>query len=220
MKILVFSPHPDDDLIGCGGSIAKHINNKNEVTTVYMTSGGAGSSKYSKEELVRIREGEAKEAAKIIGVQRLIFLRNEDGYLKYNRNILLKVIHIIRNEKPDLAYIPHQDDGHSDHKETNKIVAEAIERTGCSCFQECKGKPWTVNKLLSYEIWTPLQKISYVEDISDFMQMKLNALECHKSQMEEMNYKDAVKSLNRYRGIISGEGKYAECFQVLKTSRI
>lgn len=58
-RILVFSPHPDDDIIGCVGSIAKHIQQGDQVSIIYMTSGEAGSLESKPEELIQIREEEA-----------------------------------------------------------------------------------------------------------------------------------------------------------------
>jgi len=219
-KILVFAPHPDDDLIGCGGSIAKHIKEGNKVTVVYVTSGDAGSLSYSKEELAQIREKEARSAAKILGVEDLIFLRNPDGYLEYTKENLIKIIEIIRDKKPDLIYIPHEKDAHNDHRITNKLVVESVARASGPWFQECKGEPWSVGTVLCYEVWTPLQQISYIEDITDFIELKIEALKQHKSQIKDIQYDEAVKGLNRYRGIMTGKGEYCECFQVITTDKI
>lgn len=220
MKVIVFAPHQDDDLIGCGGSIAKHVKQGNEVTIVYMTSGDAGSLKYSKQELAKIRETEAKDAAKILGIKDLLFLRNTDGYLEYNKENLVKIIDLIREKKPNIIYIPHKSDAHKDHIKTYELVIEAVGRAGGPWFQECKGKPWTIDTILCYEVWTPLQEIAYVENIDEFIDLKIQALEQHKSQIQDIKYDEAVKGLNRYRGIMTGKGKYCECFQVLKINKI
>ena len=220
MKIIIFAPHPDDDLIGCGGSIVKHIKQGNEVTIVYMTSGDAGSLKYTKVELAEIREKEAKNATKILGVTNLVFLKNPDGYLEYNKENLTKIVGLIRENKPNIVYIPHKFDAHKDHMKTNELVVEAIGRASGPWFQECKGKPWSVETVLCYEVWTPLQEISYVEDITEFIDLKINALERHKSQIQDIQYNEAVRGLNRYRGIMTGKGKYCECFRVLKINKI
>lgn len=219
VRVLVFSPHPDDELIGCGGSISKHLKQGNEVTVVYMTSGEAGSLKHSKEELAKTREKEAAEASKILGVKDLIFLRNPDGYLEYNKDNLVKIIGIIRDKKPDLVYLPHKNDAHKDHMKTNELVIEAVGRAAGPWFQECRGEPWSVNTVLCYEVWTPLQEISYVEDITDFINLKIKALEQYKSQIQDIQYDEAVKGLNRYRGVMTGKGEYCECFQVLKVEK-
>lgn len=219
-KIIVFAPHPDDDLIGCGGSIAKHVKQGNEVTIVYMTSGDAGSLKYSKNELAEIREEESKKAREIIAINDLIFLKNQDGYLEYNKENLIKLIELIRKIKPNVVYVPHELEAHKDHQVTHELVIEAVGRASGPYFQECKGERWSVQTILCYEVWTPLQKFSYVEDITQFIDLKIKALEQHKSQIQHVKYDDAVRGLNRYRGIMSGCGKYCECFQVFKTNKI
>jgi N-acetylglucosamine malate deacetylase 1 len=220
MNILVFSPHPDDDLIGCGGSMAKHIKQGNNVSVVYMTSGDAGSLRYIKEELADIREGETRDAGDFLGVHNTIFLRNADGYLEYNKQNLIKIVNLIRKEKPEIVYIPHKDDAHKDHMKTFEIVAESINRASGPWFQECDGDPWVTKSVLCYEVWTPLQEVSYVEDITDFIDQKVDALEKHASQLQDIAYGDAVKGLNRYRGIMTKKGKYCECFQVVKADRL
>jgi N-acetylglucosamine malate deacetylase 1 len=220
MNILVFAPHPDDDLIGCGGSIANHINNGSEVSVVYMTSGEAGSLKYTKTELAKIREAEARDAAKKIGITNTIFLNNQDGYLDYNQANLAGLIEIIREHKPDIVYLPHENDSHMDHKTTYKLVTESVNRAAGPWFQECKGTPWVTGTVLCYEVWTPLQVIGYTENITDTIDSKIEALSLHKSQLADINYSEAVKSLDRYRGIMTGKGTYCECFQVLKINKI
>jgi N-acetylglucosamine malate deacetylase 1 len=219
-NVMIFAPHPDDDLIGCGGSIARHVKEGSKVTIVYMTSGDAGSLKYTKEELGGIREKEAKNAAKIIDVSDLVFLRIPDGYIEYNRDSIVKLVNLIRKARPDVIYLPHKLDDSKDHKVTYELVTEAIRRAGGPWFQECKGEPWAVKTILGYEVWTPLQEISYVEDITKFIELKITALEQHKSQTQDIKYDEAVKCLNGYRGVMTGRGKYCECFQVLRTDRI
>lgn len=219
-KVIVFAPHPDDDLIGCGGSMAKHISQGNEITIVYMTSGEAGSLTYGKNNLAKIREKESMEASKILGIKNLIFLKNSDGYLEYNEKNLIKIINLIREKKPDLVYLPHKSDAHKDHIKTYELVAESINRASRQSFQECKGNPWFTAAVLCYEVWTPLQEISYVENIEEFIDLKMQALEQHKSQIQDTKYSNAIKGLNRYRGVMTGRGKYCECFQVLKINKI
>jgi N-acetylglucosamine malate deacetylase 1 len=107
MNVLVFAPHPDDDLIGCGGSMIRHRQAGHPVTVAYMTSGDAGSLHYGKEELAGLREQEAREAAEIIGIRDLVFLRNADGYLTCDRDNLIRLTALVRERKPQVVYIPH-----------------------------------------------------------------------------------------------------------------
>jgi LmbE family N-acetylglucosaminyl deacetylase len=219
MNVLVFSPHPDDDVLGCGGSIIKHAQMNHQVTVVYLTSGEAGNIRYSKAELAGIREDEARQASLLLGTSDVIFLRYEDGYLTYNKDTLIPVVNLIRLKQPDIVYVPHKNDGHKDHIATNEIVLEAIERAKSAFLQDITGKPWLVRDVLCYEVWTPLQNITYVEDISQQMQKKLQAVAVHQSQIENRDYHEAIAGLNRYRGVMTRKGKYCECFKIIKKGR-
>jgi LmbE family N-acetylglucosaminyl deacetylase len=212
--VLVFAAHPDDDLIGCGGSLAKHVKLGNRVSICYLTSGEAGSLEHSKQELAKIREGEAKKAAKIIGFTDVIFLRNRDGYLEYSEPILRQLVDLIRNKQPHIVYLHHHLDAHEDHKVTSRLVNEAIGRASVPIFQEYKGQPWSVKTVLAYEVWTPLAEFNYVEDISEFVSIKIAALKKHQSQIKIVRYDEAVEGLTRYRGAMTGKGKHCEVFAV------
>lgn len=71
MDILVFAPHPDDDILGCGGSIINHIKRGNAASIIYLTSGEAANPKIKPQKLLKIREGEAEKACQILGVSNL-----------------------------------------------------------------------------------------------------------------------------------------------------
>jgi len=215
-RVLIFAAHPDDDIIGCGGSLAKHVNLGNRVSACYMTSGEAGSLDYSKDELSTIREKEARNAAGVIGFKDLTFLRNTDGYLEYDRSNLKKLVELIREKQPNIVYVHHQSDGHQDHRTTFQLVNESLGRAGAPIFQEFKGTPWSADIVLAYEVWTPLSDFEYVEDISEFIDKKTAALRKHESQTKSIRYDEASEGLARYRGAITGKGKYCEVFKVIK----
>ncbi|MCX5780694.1 MAG: PIG-L family deacetylase [Firmicutes bacterium] len=215
-NVLVFAPHPDDDIIGCGGSVAHHINRGDQVAVVYMTSGEAGSLKYEPAKLVSVREMEAQNAAAVLGVFDLTYLRYPDGYLEYNQSYLDAVVTLIREKKPTWVYIPHQLDAIPDHQITHRIVREACRRAAGPWYPQCGREPWQVNTILGYEVWTPLTEVGFSLDISAFIALKLEALRLHRSQTESISYDQAVQGLNRYRGVMTGRGDYCECFQVLQ----
>jgi LmbE family N-acetylglucosaminyl deacetylase len=220
MQVLVAAPHPDDDVIGCGGSLIHHVRKGHTVTAVYMTSGEAGSLAHPKEELGRIREAEARAAASVMGFDDLIFLGNKDGYLADGPENLTRIISLIRSKRPELFYFPHASEGCRDHRITHDICAEAIKRARGPWFQECPGEPWSIRTSLCYEIWTPLAEVSYVEEITDCIDLKLEAIARHRSQTAAIPYDEAVRGLNRYRGAMTRRGTYCECFQVLSADRI
>lgn len=219
-RILVFAAHPDDDIIGCGGSLAKHVKLGNQVSACYMTSGEAGSLDHSKEELSRIREEEAKNAARVIGFQDLTFLKNPDGYLQYDQANLKKLVELIRKKQPHLVYVHHPSDGHQDHRATYQLVNEALLRASARLFQEYTGASWPTETVLTYEVWTPLLDFEYVEDVSSFIDKKIAALRKHESQMKNARYDEAFEGLARYRGALTGKGKYCEVFKITKLSSL
>jgi N-acetylglucosamine malate deacetylase 1 len=220
MNVLVAAPHPDDDLIGCGGSMIGHLRKRRKVNVIYLTSGDSGSIDIPKSDLQLLRENEAREAASLLGIQDLIFLRNEDGYLQADKRNLIEMVKRIREIRPAWVYIPHRGEAHPDHRMTHNLMIEAIRRASGPWFQECGGEPWTVGTVLCYEVWSPLQNISYTENITDFIDLKLAALRKHASQIKNTAYDEAAEALNRYRGIVTGEGRYCECFEVISTSNM
>lgn len=215
-NILVFAPHPDDDIIGCGGSIARHISHGDQVAVVYMTSGEAGNLKYEPALLAALREAEAQQAAGALGVTDLTFLRYPDGYLEFGPRGLDDIVALIRRKRPTRVYIPHQLDTVPDHQITHRLVREGCRRASGPWYPQCGIEPWQVDTVLAYEIWTPMTEVGLSQDISEFMPLKLQALQQHQSQIESIAYDQAIQGLNRYRGIMSGRGDYCECFQVLQ----
>src|SRR6266550_1065426 len=80
-QILVISPHPDDESVGCGGTIRKHVLTGDAVHVVFLTSGEAGGHGRSAEETMRLREAEARDAAHILGLTSVEFWHQPDGRL-------------------------------------------------------------------------------------------------------------------------------------------
>jgi LmbE family N-acetylglucosaminyl deacetylase len=142
-KILVLSPHPDDDIFGCGGTLHRCHLSGSVITSVYMTDGRKGAAAES-EALVRIRREEARRAAALIGIDELVFLEHRDGQLKSTPGAVSEMTRIVLALRPDAVYLPFLLDSHPDHLATNDIFVEAAARFDGDLV--CYG----------YEIWTPL----------------------------------------------------------------
>jgi LmbE family N-acetylglucosaminyl deacetylase len=69
-------------------------------------------------------------------------------------------------------------------------------------------------------VWTPLSEFNYIEDISEFIDKKIAALRKHESQIKSLRYDEAAEGLARYRGAMTGKGKYCEVFQIVKASHL
>lgn len=189
-RMMVFAPHPDDETLACGGTIALSVKQGKDVYIVVMTD-GRNSHKIllsiekdpTPRELIPIRRKESQLAAQILGVRRdhLIFLDFEDGSLASHcgegkvlvLNYLLKIL-------PTEIFMPDKSDSHPDHYSTSAIVSDAV--------RESKLSPL----IYSYIVWTTngpqMGKASdEIEfDISDFLEIKCSAIEAYKSQVTKL----------------------------------
>lgn len=207
-NILVISPHPDDEAIGCGGAICTHVKNGDVVHVIFLTSGEKGGHGYSEEETTTIREEEAKAAACILQTSESDFWREPDGGFTPGENNVKRLVKKINSFMPDIVYVPHDDEVHPDHKAAALLVREAVMRS-----KETK-RPI----VFMYEVWTPIQNMDHIVDISPYVEIKRKAIHAHKSQCDVMKFDEAILGLNRYRGEMHSwpGGDYAEAFVKLK----
>src|SRR3990170_5536531 len=208
-KIMVCGAHPDDEVIGCGGSIAKYIKNNRKVEVAYMSSTDASQDL----DKARVREEEAKNACKLLGVKKFFFLREPGRYIQYNRRTVEKVITLLKAESPNCVYVHNAEDWDTDHRATYKIINEACWMSGLD-MPQCGRNVTDIKCILLYEVWTPLQDFQYSENISEFIGTKIRALQEYRSQLSSVRYDEAIKGLNRFRGIMSVSSKYAEVFKI------
>jgi N-acetylglucosamine malate deacetylase 1 len=203
-RVLVISPHPDDESIGCGGTIRKHVLKGDTVHVIFLTSGEAGGHGRSAEETLQLREREARDAAGILGLATIEFWRLPDGRLKVAQPVLERLRHTIINLRPSLLYVTHDREMHRDHRAAVRIVDRTM-----SMLDE--NRP----AVLMYEVWTPLQDIDHIEDISDVIENKIAAVRAYRTQCDAVRFDDAVLGLNRYRGEMHSwpGGPYAEIFK-------
>lgn len=202
MNIVVLAPHPDDEAIGCGGSILLHAAAGDRVTVVFLTSGELGLDHLPIADAWEIREREAKVATEILGVARIEFLRLPDWYVGdavAKGGELLRPI--IRDEKPDIIYLPHPEEWHPDHRAALPVLRAAL-----SSWESA------IPELRGYEVWTPLPDYNEVADITAVMRQKLCAVRTYESQLASFAYDRAVRGLNQYRGALAGKCRYAEVF--------
>lgn len=205
MKVLVVAPHPDDESIGCGGTVALHVERGDCVEVVFLTSGELGLKQFPREKAWKIREAEARAACKVLGVNEPRFLRLPDWTLGDDIAAAgQKVAPFLREIAPKVIYMPHPDEWHPDHKASLPAVRVALQSFRLE-------KP----TLRGYEVWTPIAEYQHVENITKTMPRKLRALRQHASQLQEWDYARAVKGLNEYRGAMAGRCRYAEVFQEL-----
>jgi len=205
MNVLVIAPHPDDESIGCGGTLCRHAAKGDRVVAVFVTSGELGLKHLPREQAWAIREREAKAAAKILGLAEVEFLRQPDWTVGDHVAEAARALRPrLKREAPKLIYLPHPRDWHPDHRAALAVLRAAL--------RNVKG---AAPELRGYEVWTPLSEHDQVEDITALMPRKLRALRAHRSQLGEFNYERAVRGLNQFRGELAAKCRYAEVFQTL-----
>jgi LmbE family N-acetylglucosaminyl deacetylase len=203
MNVLVIAPHPDDESIGCGGTICLHTARGDRVAVVFLTSGELGLRGLPKEEAWRVREREAEKAADILGIDSVTFLRRPDRHVHEHIDEAADALKpILTRETSQLIYLTNECDRHPDHRAAVPIVQAAL--AGC-------GIP--APTLLSYEVLTFLTEYDRLEDITPMMGRKLSAVRAHRSQVRQFRYDRAARSLNEYRATLAETGRYAEVFQ-------
>lgn len=206
MTILIISPHPDDESIGCGGTIVGHIAQGDRVDVIFLTSGEKGGHGKAEAETAKIREEEAKQAAIILGVSGIDYWRQPDGNLTLTAELVERLKNKIMQTEVTTVYVTHEQEEHPDHKQAALLVKKAVEAL-----------PEKILKPLvwGYEVWTPIQQLDCIVDISAHIETKRKAIQAHKSQCEVLQFDEAIIGLNRYRGEMhSWPGvNYAEVFK-------
>ena len=106
--------------------------------------------------------------------------------------------------RPSRLYVTHEREMHHDHRAAVRIVNRTVSMLG-----------ETPPAILMYEVWTPLQDIDHIEDISEVIEDKVAAVRAYRTQCAAMRFDDAVMGLNRYRGEMHSwpGGPYAEVFR-------
>ncbi len=194
-KILIVAPHADDESIGCGGFLALY---GSQCDLMLITDGRKGYTieKYADESrLVKIRENEFTNAAKIAHVQNVIFLRIKDGTTCKSK----KVIYTQDITKYDYIFVPNRYESHADHRALLPI------------FRKMKKVQQAKAMLMEYEVWTPLRHPTWFLDISFVIGIKEKMIAQHESQLADINYIEKGKALSCYRGAFNNT-QYTEAF--------
>lgn len=214
-RILVLAPHMDDEVLGCGGTLYKHVTAGDRVTVAYMTDGRKGVSAVNdgnftpeererrEDEVVRTRQEESRRATALLGISDLRFLNNRDQELAEDPKSCSELARIIEEVRPDLVYVPFMTDRHKDHWMTNRVFFGAI---------SLLRKELVPERCCGYEVWSPLYP-NCIVDITREVEVKRNALSEFTSQMEEIDFSRAIIGLHAYRSMthLTGRG-FAEAF--------
>ena len=190
MRVLVIGAHPDDNEFGAGGTVAKLIKQGWQATYIICTNGNKGSHDpgMSSYRLSEIREGEQRAAADVLGVERVLFLRNNDGELEPTFALRSEIAFYVRHFKPH--YVFTHDPWkhymlHPDHRAVGFATIEGIVSARDHLFMPGLSQ-------IGIGVWRPqslflwgAEQPDHVEDISETLDLKIASLREHHSQLDE-----------------------------------
>lgn len=197
-RVLVLAPHPDDETMGCGGTLARLARHA-EIRVVLVTNGdGAGGLPAGSSD---VRKREMQEALARLGVAAPVLCWDEpDGHFQDTPAFRTRLSALLADFKPDWVFVPWLIDSHSDHWRIAHAAGAVLAKSA-------------VDKILYYEIWTPVPA-THAVDITQVADTKREALMCHRTALAYGNYVEATFGLNAYRSIYIPLSRYAEVFAV------
>jgi LmbE family N-acetylglucosaminyl deacetylase len=208
-RALVIAPHPDDESLGCGGTMALLADRGTAVTTLTASDGEATQgSDLPPEEIARLRRSEAQRAAAISGAEAR-FLGLPDGRLAEHPHELTSGLRKALSElEPDAVLAPWLLDGGSDHRAVAAALADALDGAGDARLPEVWG----------YEVWTPLVPNRMV-DITAVIERKREAVAAHETAAGALDL-TAGEALARWRSLQGFGGRgWVEAFLALRPAQ-
>jgi LmbE family N-acetylglucosaminyl deacetylase len=225
MNVLAIGCHPDDIEISCAGTLAKFAKRGDKVTVCHVCNGDMGHAIIQPKELREMRIGEAKKAGSLAGIE---VITTDIGDLLPNGCDIKQrdlIVDIIKERQPDIIITHSPTDYMPDHLAVQKLVFDASFGASVPHYG-AEGKAAVVPIFYMDNLagmnFLPTEYV----DITDEIELKLQMLECHESQLKWMrdhdhiDFAEFVKSCSRFRGIQASCG-YAEGFtQELSWPRI
>jgi len=216
-NILVIAPHPDDEVLGCGGIIKRFSSEGDKIYVLIATRGKP--EMYSEERILNVRK-EAMEAHRILGVSETRFLNfpAPDLDLISLAEISEAISSVITEFEIDTLFMPHRGDIHGDHKavfDAGLVASRPVNK-------------YMVKRVYSYETlseteWAaPFSNETFIPtlfiNISDFFSYKIEAMKCYKSQLREFPNPRSVKSIEALANLRGGTigVYYAEAFFAIR----
>lgn len=224
LDILAIGAHPDDVELSCSATLAKEISKGKKVGILDLTRGELGTRGSAE-----LRDQEAAEAAKILGVHKRENLALSDGFFKNDKPSQLKIIEVLRAYQPEIVLCNAVTDRHIDHGKGSSLASDACFLSGLRKIETRRNgevqEPWRPKQVYHYIQWMNLEP-DVVVDVTGFMDQKMASVMAYKSQffdpnadepetpISSANFKDSIlyraRDLGRLIGVESAEGYTVE----------
>lgn len=205
-RILVVAPHPDDESLGCGGTIALYVQSGATVEVLVVSDGAAlEEPEGSHNDLAAARVQEMTSAAAVLGIHQVHELALPDGHLAQHQTT---ITHALRDRiatfQPDLVLAPSPIDGHADHATVGHVILEL--------FRELPG--W---RLACYEVFTPL-RFNCLVDITAVLEQKERAIRCYQRSLfgQPDLFWEAFRALNLMKSAVVHHHGFFEALWLLQ----
>jgi len=216
-NVLVIAPHPDDEVLGCGGTIARMVREGASVTVAIVTK---GTPLFPAAQVRQVR-AEARKASRQLGVQQLLFLDLPVTTLHVMPEHKLNRVFsdLMDKGKPDTVFLPFPGDRHEDHRQVFDAAMVAMRPDGrralasrICCYETVSETHWSAPGV------EPAFEPNWYVDVSRTLDDKLSAMRQYKSQLAEAipaRSIEAIEALARFRGSVVGMNA-AEAFCVVR----
>ncbi|MBI2595755.1 PIG-L family deacetylase [Candidatus Daviesbacteria bacterium] len=220
--ILFVCAHPDDLEFCFGGTVAKWAGEGASIYYLILTDGSKGCEdpQLDPTELIKTRQREQDEAAKILGVKKVIFLDHVDGELENNPKLRKQIVRVIRKIKPDIVvtmdptFVYDEKYGiinHPDHRVAGQTTLDSVYPFARNhrAFPELLDEGLTPHHVSDILLFNSL-RMNFFVDIEDTLAKKLKALNCHKSQFKDPQAVEKLVILVAQNAGKKAKLKYAE----------
>ena len=216
MNVLAIGCHPDDIEINCAGTLAKCVKRGDKVIVCHASSGNLGHVIIPPDELTKIRAEEARRAGAMAGIEVICAGFDDLDIFDNNKEARDKMVDVIKYANPDLIITHSPNDYMPDHREVSKLVFDASFAASVPHYG-AEGKAAVVPLFYMDNLaGMNFNPTEYV-DITDEIDLKIEMLECHESQLKWMrdhdhiDFADFVRTCSKFRGLQCGV-PYAEAF--------
>lgn len=191
LDVMAVFSHPDDAELTMAGTLLKLKALGYRTGVLDMTHGEMGTRGTPE-----IRAKESLDAARVMGLDQRLNLGLPDGHIALTDETRQALVRVIREQRPKVLFTSHWDDAHPDHAATSRIVREAARLASMRRYDDEAGLPATNMPAIAYAVYSRLVVPSFIVDVSEFAEEKMNAIRAYASQFYQPESKEPTTRIS------------------------